>query len=457
MNDFNFPSDFRFGVADADLQTIGEDAVVRSEQAEPTMWSAFARSGRTHNSDGPGVGVDRYGRWKEDAQLMIDMGVRHYRTSIAMNRILKKNGEVNGKAVEWYQQYWRFLRDAGCKVYATLYHWELPNFLHLEGGWTNRRTVDFLVKHGRVVRDELGSLVEEFFTINEPWCAAMKSYHHGGHAPGVKDLSLALSAAHNLLLASGILVRELKSGSSNVRVGAVFNSEAKYAATSSAADLQARTWADCYFNRWFYDAVFLGSYPEDVRELYGKAWPKISDGDMETIRSGHLLHALGVNNYCGQVVKADPNQELGYSDFRAPEGPINDLGWPITVPPHYPSGLYDILLQIYHSYREHGLKRIYITENGLAYASRFDAAGGLMPDMPRIEYMRSHLSQISAARQAGVPIEGYFAWTLLDNYEWEEGYRPESCFGLVHVDRSSLKRTVKASGKWYSEIMRGAA
>lgn len=194
------------------------------------MWDAFARSGRTHHSQGPGEGIDRFTRWKEDAELMVKMGFMDYRTSVSMSRVLNRDGTVNGKAVAWYRQYWGFLRENGVRVYATLYHWELPEWLNQEGGWTNRNAVDLLVKHGKAVHECLGDLVDEYFTINEPWCAALLSYHLGIHAPGRRSLAEGLTAAHNLLLASGLLVRELTSSDPSVRVGVVLNCEFKQAA-----------------------------------------------------------------------------------------------------------------------------------------------------------------------------------------------------------------------------------
>jgi beta-glucosidase len=454
MQDIIFPAEFSFGVADADLQVIGEDQCVSEEGSQRTMWAAFAAAGKTHKSEGPGVGIDRFSRWSEDAELMAELGFMHYRTSVSMSRILNRDGSVNRRAVDWYRRYWTALRKQGVRLYVTLYHWELPEWLELEGGWTNRLAVDFLVKHGRAVHQSLGDLVDEYFTINEPWCSSLLSYQLGVHAPGRKSLSDALIAAHNLLLASGLLVRELKSSDSGVRVGVVLNADYKFAADTSAATTRARTIAECYFNRWFLDPVFKGAYPEEMREVYGDAWPRHSDIEMEIVRSGHLLHSLGVNYYSAEIVAADSSAPLGYRSA-PPEGvPRNDLGWPIALPPYYPIGLYDLLAQLHHSYRDHGLRRMYITENGMALQSAWDAQGNLLPDSSRIEYYREHLRQVHKAILAGVPIEKYFAWTFMDNYEWAEGYRPESCFGLVHVDRGTLVRTPKASCHWYSEVAR---
>jgi beta-glucosidase len=453
MATFQFPADFVFGVADADLQVIGEDACVLNEGAQPTMWSAFAAQGRTWNCDSPARGIDRYHQWKSDADLMTAFNVRNYRTSVSMSRLLTPSGAVNKAAVEWYRAYWSYLRSKGVRIYATLYHWELPQSLVEKGGWLSQETTSMFVKHATAVYEHLGDLIDQYFTLNEPWCSTMLSYHQGKHAPGHTSLTDALLAAHNILIASGLALRELLSRDASLKIGVVLNSEPQYAASTDPADQRAQQIADCYFNRWFYDPLFLGEYPKEILPIFEKHLPVLTKSDMETIRVGDKMYALGVNNYCGSIVKADPTRDIGYSSVKIPGGPENDLGWPVFEAPTYPAQLYDVLHQLYHSYRQHGLKRIYITENGMALRSNFDADGALLPDIRRVNYYRHHLQQVYDAKLAGVPVEGYFAWTLMDNYEWAEGYRPEGSFGLVHVDRDTLKRTPKESLRWFSQVI----
>lgn len=453
MKSFHFPPDFLLGIADADLQVIGEEACVKEEGAQPTMWSAFAAEGRTWNSESPGVGIDRYHRWKSDADLMVNHHVRNYRTSVSMSRLLTAAGAVNKDAVAWYRTYWSYLKSKGVNIFATLYHWELPQSLILKGGWLSQETVSMFVKHALAVHEHLGDLIDQYFTLNEPWCSTMLSYHQGRHAPGHTSLKDALLAAHNILVASGRACRELLSKDPSLKIGIVLNSQSHYAASADAADIRAQTIADCYFNRWFYDPIFLGKYPEEILPVFEKHLPEISQGDMEIIRVGDLMHALGVNYYAGEIVKADPARDIGYSSVKVLGGPENDLGWPIFEPPAYPAGLYDILRQFYHAYRTYGLKRIYVTENGMALRSTFDGEGRLQADVRRVNYYCYHLQQVYDAKIAGIPVEGYFAWTLMDNYEWAEGYRPEGCFGLVHVDRETLQRTPKESLRWFSHVM----
>lgn len=451
----DFPESFIFGVADADLQVIGEDAAREREGSEQTMWDHFARtSGKCFQGATPGAGVDRYHRFAEDIGLMREMGVRHYRTSISMSRLLNRDGSVNAKALDWYKRYYESLRAAGISIYATLYHWELPQFLHERGGWKNRETIGHFLLHARAVAQHLDEYIEEYFLMNEPWCIAIKGYFHGGHAPGETDLSGALQAAHHVLLAIGQGFREIRSIRPEAKIGTVFNVESYYAASQSAEDIRARNHADGHFNRWFIDPVFTGAYPQDMLEVYAAHLPRMEPGDMEAIKIGSLLHTFGLNYYSGAIVRASASSPLRYEAVNPEARMTNDLHWPIILPPVYGEGLYDILQQVYHDYKHAGLRRIWIMENGMAQHSPWNKESETVEDARRVFYIRQHLLQLLKARAAGVPVEGYMAWTLMDNYEWEEGYRPESCFGLIHVDRETMRRVWKRSGRWYSGVLK---
>lgn len=450
-----FPDDFIFGVADADLQVIGEDSVRKFESSEQTIWDFFAaNSGRVHNNSTPGIGADRYSNWKKDIELMQRLNISHYRTSISMSRTLMRNGEVNPKAIAWYKNYFKLLKASNIKIYATIYHWELPQYIQEVGGWESPLAGEMLIKHAKVVAENLGEYIDEFFILNEPWCASILSYFLGVHAPGKNSLKSALLAAHNLLVTQGIIFEELTSISKEFNISTVFNSEPAYAATSDPKDILAARYADGSFNRWFYDALFIGRYPEDMVELYGKNMPVIKDGDMKTIKIGGRLKTMGMNYYNGNLVKFDDNNELkGKNGILRKGGEINGIGWPIFKKPHYPEGLYDILSQIYYSYRDYGLKRIMVTENGMALRSTWDKDHKKVLDTRRIEYYKENIKQVHDAILRGIPIEGYFAWTFMDNYEWAEGYRPDSAFGLVHVDWKTMKRTPKESAHWYKKLI----
>lgn len=453
---FEFPPTFKFGVADADLQVIGEASTRTNEDSAETMWHHFAEtSGKCFQNESADQGVDRYNLWRQDLELMVSMGVKHYRTSVSMSRMLKEDGSINGKAVNWYRTYFSALKAKGIKVYATLYHWELPRYLHDKGGWRNRRTIDTFVKHSLAVQQELGDLIEEYFILNEPWCSSLLSYHLGIHAPGEKSLRGGLEAAHHLLLAQGVVLAELSSKQPDAKIGTVLNTQPAYAATSSADDIKAASYADGYFNGWFFDPMFLGKYPDHMLELFGAQVPAFGRGDLETMRIGSRLHALGVNYYCGDTVCFDASEERKYKTTPFNDRPKNDLGWPVYIPPHFPEGLYDMLSQLYYSYRSYGLPKMYVTENGMAEkSSPVDPSASVVNDDRRVAYFKGHLEQLHKAMTRGIPVEGYFLWTLMDNYEWAEGYRPESCFGIVHVDRKTMKRTRKKSSHFYERVLR---
>jgi beta-glucosidase len=452
-----FPADFRFGVADSDLQVIGEDHTLAEEGSEPTMWKAFTeRLGMPT----PGPGIDRYHRWREDLDHLKRLGTRHYRTSVSMARTLQRDGSVNPAAIDWYKRYFGALKEAGISIYATLYHWELPQHLNEHGAWTDRATASALQRHAQVVAEHLNEFIDEYFILNEPWCSSMLSYYEGAHAPGRQsndgraNLKAAVHAAHHLLLAQGLAYDAIKQAAPQAKIGTVFNYQPSYTISTSQGDLDAARYGDRYYNTWFLDAIFAGRYPEDAGALYGPdALPAGYEKDMETIKVGPKLHAFGVNYYRGALYRAS-NNEVKHEEVILEKGPRNGLGWPVFEPPYYPEGMYDILQQIYFGYRALGLKRLYASENGLALKTPWDGRSDLIDDEPRIHYISEHLRQLHKALLHGIPVEAYFYWTMMDNFEWAEGYAPESAFGLIHVDMPSLTRVWKKSAHWYSEVAR---
>ncbi len=451
-----FPPDFKFGVAEADLQVIGEKYTMEEEGSLPTMWRQFTIE---RGMPTPDDGIDRYHRWREDIGHMRRIGIKHYRTSVSMARVLTEDGVVNKRTIEWYRRYFEALRESGITIYATLYHWELPQHLNERGGWTNRDTAHALERHAEVVTEELGDLVDEYFLFNEPWCSSMLSYYENIHAPGSRhsdsreNLKDALMAAHHLLLAQGLTCRAILERKPDARIVSTLNFQPAYAVSTSREDMQAALFRDGYYNMWFLDPTFRGRYPEWMVELYGDAMPADYEKDMGTIRIGDKLHGLGVNYYRGGLYRA-AGGELESEEVIYRGGPTNSLDWPIFRPPYYSEGLYDILQQVYFGYRAFGLKRIYVTENGMALVTPWDGQEEEIDDGPRIEYLQEHLHMVYKALLHGIPVEGYFTWTLMDNFEWAEGYRPEAAFGLIHVDRKTLTRVPKKSARWYSELIR---
>ena len=451
----NFPESFIFGVADADLQVIGEEHTIKHENSLPTMWAHCAReSGKVFNHETPHQGVDRYHRFEEDIELIKALGVKHYRTSISMARTLNADGSMNEKAIQWYRQYFEALKRAGIAVYATLYHWELPQILSAKGGWASKETIDLFVKHCAYVVKALDHLIDEYFIINEHFCIVFLGHHIGIHAPFIQDLSVALQAGHNLLLAQGKAFRAIKQIKPNAKVSTVYNPAPVYADSGAENDLLAQK-LNAGYSDWLLEPIYTGRYPEHMVELFKRHMPKIEPGDMETIKIGSELHSLGINYYFGQTVRYAAEPILKGEVVREPFEVRTGLGWPVYIPPAYPSGFYDLLVQIYYKYSLFGLNKIYITENGTAWPSEVNLAGQV-EDPFRIEYIEKHLDQVKDSISAGVPVAGYFLWTLMDNYEWQEGYRPDSVFGLIHVDRQTLKRTPKSSYYWYQRLVQAS-
>lgn len=448
-----FPSNFVFGIGDADLQVIGEKFTVEEEGSAPTMWTHCAESsGRVFGNHTPREGVDRFHRWEEDVQIIADLGVRTYRTSVSMARLLTPQGTLNKKALAWYRRYFEALRVAGIEVNVTLYHWELPLFLHERGGWTSRESVAFLEKHARTVALELDDLISEYLVINEHICIAFLGYFEGLHAPFEKDLGKALQAAHHLLVAQGKALKAVKEIRPHAKVGTVYNLCPVYGQTAKERDLLAQKRCNGMFFDWLLEPVFTGAYPEHMVEALREYYPKVEDGDFEEIKVGKELSTLGINYYFGQTVTHDPSAPSASRWAQSQYQVTTGLGWPVYAPPNYPRGLYDLLVRTYARYELLGLRRIVITENGTAWPA-VRAADGTIDDEFRIKYIEEHLGQVWDAIRMGVPVEGYFLWTLMDNYEWQEGYRPESAFGIVNVDRDTMTRTKKRSFDWYKGVI----
>jgi beta-glucosidase len=453
IEDFIFPKDFKFGIADADLQVMGEIYCLENENSEPSMWTDFAKnSGKVFNNDTPLDGTNRYNLWEKDVDLIKNLGTKNYRTSISMCRTMFRDKKPNFKAIDWYKRFFSSLQKQGIKIYATIYHWELPKYLSDNGGWTNRETIHYLVEHARIVQKYLGDYIEEYFILNEPFQSTFESYLTGAHAPGDQSLSKAIKSVHHILLAQGLICRILKSTQSDIKLSTAFNTGITYAASPSELDLKAAKWAFGYFTSIFTDPTFLGSYPDFLMDYIEPHLPKIEADDFSNIKIGHMLNSFGVNYYRARIVKYSENSPFLFEDVKYHQGITNGLGWPVSLPPTYPEALYDLLREIYARYKNHGMKNIYITENGTCIGSRLDSAGCVNDDF-RVFYLREHIKQIQKAILAGIPINAYFLWTLLDNYEWEFGYSPESCFGIVYVDRNSFERIPKKSYNWYANLV----
>jgi beta-glucosidase len=410
-----------------------------------SIWDRFSHDGRVANGDNGDVASDHFHRWREDIGIMADLGLTGYRFSIAWPRVLPDGaGAVNAPGLAFYDRLVDALLERGIAPAPTLYHWDLPVALDDAGGWLSRDTADRFAEYAAACFAALGDRVTTWFTINEPWVAATLGYRLGLHAPGHTDLAESIRASHHLLLAHGRAVEAFRGGGHKGRIGIVLSLAPTYPARDSDRDRAAVRGSDGYTNRWFLDPVLRGAYPDDMLELFGRvAGPLdyIAPGDAKVI--GSPTDVLGVNYYNRRVVRAVEGGELPWSVDRAsPDVPVSDGGWEIV-----PDCLTELLLRLRADY---GDIPLLITENGAIF---LDSPGpdGRVPDGGRIRFIRDHLVAAHRAIAAGVRLEGYYHWSLLDNFEWADGYRPR--FGLVHVDYPSGRRIVKESGRYYASVI----
>ena len=445
MANRGFPDGFIWGVATSAQQIEGgRHEAGRGE----SIWDRFADTpGNIDDGSRPDVACDHYGRWREDIGLISDLGVGAYRFSISWPRILPNGrGEVNRAGLDFYDSLVDGLLEAGVQPYPTLYHWDLPQALQDRGGWAERDTVEAFVEYSSAVIRRLGDRIEHWVTHNEPWCIAMLGHEEGHHAPGHRDPAEALRVAHHLLLSHGRATEAIRSEVPGSKVGLVNIHVPVHAASDSPADVDAARWLDGFFNRWYLDPVFRGVYPDDViadrvalGHLEGPELPFVKDGDLTAISTP--LDFLGINYYSRALVEAGPDGLPKDVKAVAPEE-LTDMGWEV-----YPAGLEESLLRLH---RDYGPKEIHITENGAAYDVPVDASGRI-PDTKRIDYLREHIVATHRAILQGVPLKAYFAWSLMDNFEWGHGY--EKRFGLYAVDFETRQRIPKDSVAWFREVV----
>ena len=436
-----FPDGFLWATATASYQIEG---AASADGRGESVWDRFAKTpGKVVNGDTGDVACDHFHRYRDDVALMSELGVNAYRFSIAWPRIQPTGrGPANVAGLDFYDRLVDELLAKDIRPFATLYHWDLPQTLEDEGGWPNRATAFAFRDYADLVVRRLGDRVKDWTTHNEPWCAAFLGYQLGVHAPGRTDLGAAIQASHNLLLSHGLAVEPIRSASRDSEVGIVLNVYPIHPASDSEADRAAQRRLDGFSNRLFLDPLYRGEYPADVLELCGPFAPKVEPGDLELI--SQPLDFLGENYYTRTIV-ADAPEEPGIRCRQVtPRGPGHEytaMDWEV-----YPNGLYEVLTRLH---REYGPKTLYVTENGAAYEDRVDADGEVR-DEERLEYFRQHFVACHRAIADGVPLAGYFAWSMLDNFEWAFGYTRR--FGIVHVDFETQRRTLKSSAKFLREV-----
>ena len=432
-----FPTHFLWGAATAAYQIEG---AAREDGRGESIWDRFAATpGKIENGDSGDVACDSYHRYPEDIRLAHELGLNAFRFSIAWPRILPDGRwRPNGAGLDFYDRLVDELLAKQLEPFATLYHWDLPQALEERGGWPVRETVDAYAEYVEIVAARLGDRVRHWITQNEPWVASWLGYGLGLHAPGRTDDADALAAGHHILLAHGRAVEILRREAPTCKVGLAIDLVPMQPLTDMPHDREAALQSDGFRNRWFLDPLLRGEYPADMLERYADILPAIADGDMRTIAAP--LDFLGVNYYTRGLVRADP------LDARPvpvdPDGvERTTMGWEV-----YPDGLFQLLVRLRDEYE---LPPLYITENGAAFPD--DRRNGSVDDPQRISYLARHLDAVARAMEHGVPVNGYFVWSLLDNFEWAYGYSQR--FGIVYIDYETLERVPKASYGWYRDFI----
>ena len=441
---FRFPEDFLWGAATSAYQIEGSPL---ADGAGPSIWHRFSHTpGLTENGDTGDIACDHYRRYPSDVELMAKLGLTAYRFSISWGRVLPGgSGQVNWKGLDFYSRLVDALLEHGITPNVTLYHWDLPAALDDRGGWLNRDSARWFAEYAEVMFSALGDRVVMWTTINEPWVVSDGGYLFGKLAPGHRNLFEAPIVSHNLLRAHGMAVDAFRGSraGANGRIGLVVNLEPKYAASNSPEDRAATRRADAYMNRQYLDPIFFSRYPDEMPDIFGEAWPEWPAEDMSRI--ARQCDFLGINYYTRSVARHDAEHEpVRAGGVHQPDSAHTETGWEV-----FPSALSRVLLWVKDRY---GDIPLYITENGAAFYDPPEAVGGEVDDPLRVDYLRGHLQAVRDAMEQGVNLRGYFVWSLLDNFEWSHGYSRR--FGIVHVNYATQERTIKSSGRYYSNVVR---
>jgi beta-glucosidase len=441
----SFPRDFAWGAATAAFQIEG--ATTADGRGE-SIWDRFARTpGKVHNGDTGDPACEHYYRWREDLDLIASLGLRAYRFSISWPRIQPSGrGPANRRGLDFYRRLLEGLREREISPLVTLYHWDLPQALEDEGGWSSRDTVGRFADYAELVFDGLGDLVEDWTTHNEPWVIAFLGYAAGIKAPGATDWPRALRASHHVLLSHGTVVQAFRDTRRSGRIGITLNLTVARPGRDRDEDRAAAWRLDGHHNRWFLDPILRGGYPADMLELYEARFGRldaIRPGDLATI--AQPLDYLGVNFYRPNLVTSrDDGSVLGTRDVPL-DADTTAMGWPVV-----PEALTELLVRVK---RDYGDVPLLITENGAAFEDRRNGAA-VIEDPQRVAYIAGHVAAVERAIEAGVDVRGYFVWSLLDNFEWEHGYSQR--FGIVYVDFETQRRIPKRSAFWYRDRITSA-
>lgn len=448
----SFPADFNWGVATSSYQIEG---AAQLDGRGASIWDTFCNTpGKVVNGENGDVACDHYHRYPEDVALMKQIGVNSYRFSLAWPRMFPNGDQQREeRGFAFYDRLIDELLAAEIEPMATVYHWDLPQALEDKGGWANRDTVFRFAEYAAATVERFGDRITNWLTINEPWCVSWLGYMSGVHAPGVRNVDSALAAAHHTALAHAHASRAMKAVNPSIRTGIAVNMTNYRIAEDATEEVrELADLMDAQLNRWWLDAFTTGNYPENLVKFHGERLQKLMlPGDGEALKVE--TDFIGINYYSDSFLtnpddESHPAEKYGPFPFPQrekgnPPAPYTDMGWPVT-----PEGLKDLLLRVKRDWPE--TEDIAITENGAAYDEVPDENGEVKDDR-RVEYLTAHIQSVAAAIEAGAPVKSYFAWSLMDNFEWAEGYAKR--FGIVHVNFDTLERTLKNSALAYREIV----
>jgi beta-glucosidase len=435
-----FPKDFVFGAATAAFQVEG---ATKEGGRTPSIWDGeHLIPGRVTNGDSADVACDHYHRYPEDVRLMKELGLDSYRFSISWPRIFPQKGKYNEEGMQFYKNLLAELKKSGISAAVTVYHWDLPQWAQDEGGWLNRECVNWYLEFAAKCFEELDGDVALWITHNEPFCASFLAYQTGDGAPGIATTEKGLRAAHHILLSHGMAVRAYRKMGGKKKIGITLNLGVHYPEKDTFADRFAVRIADGYGNRWFLEPVFHGRYPDDLTALFaarcGTDFDFIREGDLDCISAP--IDFLGVNYYSSTVVRYRGSAAYltanGYSGREK-----TAMGWDIT-----PDSLVELIAGVRRDYTD---IPVYITENGSAWHD--EVTGGKVHDEKRCDYLLRHLDAVSRANDRGLNVAGYFAWSLMDNLEWNQGYSQR--FGIIYIDFNTLERIPKDSFHTYRKCI----
>ncbi|MBW1710066.1 MAG: beta-glucosidase [Deltaproteobacteria bacterium] len=442
MTAVTFPEDFLWGAATASYQIEG---AANEDGKGVSIWDKFSHTpGKIKDGSTGDVACDHYHRYRDDVALMKRLKLRGYRFSISWPRILPGGkGRVNLEGLDFYSLLVDELLAANITPMATLYHWDLPQALEDRGGWANRDIASWFAEYTFAVVKHLGDRVKFWITLNEPQIFAILGYLFGSHAPGVANLHNYFPLSHNVNLAHGYGVEAIRSETRQAQVGTVFQTPPIHPATNSREDARAARNMDGLLNRWYTEPVLLGRYPEDILKLLNTIDLKIETGDLEKI--SQPLDFVGLNVYTRMFARHDPNvpfiESTLATDHKIQDAQYTAMGWEV-----YPQAIYESLMRFKE---EWGDPVVYVTENGAAFEDSLK--DGEINDSRRVQYLQKYLAATQKAMSDGVKVKGYFVWTLIDNFEWTEGYTQR--FGIVYVDYATQKRIPKASAHWYRDLI----